>query len=69
MTAAGVAIGLLAALLLSRSIASLLFGIAPADPITFVAVPLLLACVSAVALWVPARRATNIDPMEALRQD
>ena len=69
MTAAGVAVGLLAALLLSRSIASLLFGIAPADPITFAAVPMLLACVSAIALWVPARRATNIDPMEALRQD
>jgi putative ABC transport system permease protein len=69
MMAAGVAFGLAAALLLSRSIASLLFGIAPTDPITFVAVTLMLVCVSAVALWLPARRATNIDPMEALRQD
>jgi putative ABC transport system permease protein len=69
MTAAGVAIGLAAALVMSRSIASLLFGVAPTDPITFVAVPLLLACVSTVALWLPAHRATNIDPMEALRQD
>jgi putative ABC transport system permease protein len=69
MTVVGVAIGLAAALLLSRSIASLLFGVPPTDPVTFVAVPLLLACVAAVALWMPARRATNIDPMEALRQE
>ncbi len=69
MTAAGVAIGLAAALALTHFAASLLFGVTPTDPITFVAVPLLLACVSAVALWSPARRATNIDPMEALRQD
>jgi putative ABC transport system permease protein len=69
MTAAGVVIGLAAALVLSRSIGSLLFGVAPTDPITFVAVPLLLACVSTVALWLPAHRATNIDPMEALRQE
>ncbi len=69
MTAAGIVVGLAAALILSRSIASLLFGVAPTDPITFFAVPLLLACVSAVALWFPARRATSIDPMEALRQD
>jgi len=69
MTAAGIVFGLAAALILSRFIASLLFGVAPTDPITFLAVSLLLACVSAVALWFPARRATNIDPMEALRQD
>jgi putative ABC transport system permease protein len=67
MTAIGVAFGLAAALALTRYIGSLLFGVAPTDPITFVAVPLLLACVSAVALWLPARRATNIDPVEALR--
>lgn len=69
MTAAGVAIGLAAALALTRYIASFLFGVGATDPITLVTVPLLLACVSAVALWLPARRATNIDPMEALRQD
>jgi putative ABC transport system permease protein len=69
MTGAGVLFGIVAALALSRSIASLLFGVASTDPVTFVAVPLVLACVSAVALWLPARRATNIDPMEALRQD
>jgi putative ABC transport system permease protein len=69
MTAAGVAFGLVAALVLTRYIASFLFGVAPTDPITFAAVSVLLACVSAAALWLPARRATHIDPMEALRQD
>jgi len=69
MTAAGVAFGVAAAALLTRFIASLLFGVATTDAFTFVTVPLVLACVSAVALWLPARRATNIDPMEALRQD
>ncbi|HTC35384.1 MAG TPA: ABC transporter permease [Bryobacteraceae bacterium] len=69
MAGIGVVFGLIAALLLTRYIGSFLFGVAPADPITFVAVPLLLAAVSAIALWVPAHRATNIDPMEALRQD
>jgi len=69
MTGIGIVFGVAAALALTRYIGSLLFGVAPTDPITFVAVPMLLACVSAVALWVPARRATDIDPMEALRQD
>ncbi len=69
MTVAGIALGLAAALALTRYLASFLFGIPPTDPITFAAVPLLLACVSAVALWLPARRATQIDPMEALRLD
>ncbi len=69
MTVAGVIFGLAAALALTRYIASFLFGIATTDPLTFVAVPLLLAAVSAIALWLPARRATNIDPMEALRQE
>jgi ABC-type antimicrobial peptide transport system permease subunit len=69
MTAAGVVFGLAAAALLTRFIASFLFGVATTDALTFVTVPLLLACVSALALWLPARRATHIDPMEALRQD
>lgn len=69
MTAVGVAFGLAAALALTHYIASFLFGVAPTDPITFVAVPVLLACVSAIALLLPAHRATNIDPLEALRQE
>jgi putative ABC transport system permease protein len=69
MTVAGVAFGLATALALTRYLASFLFGVGATDPITFVAVPLLLAGVSALALWLPARRATHIDPMLALRQD
>ncbi|MBV9769466.1 MAG: ABC transporter permease [Bryobacterales bacterium] len=69
MTGVGVALGLAAALVLSRFIGSLLFGVAPTDPVTFVAMPVLLALVSVIALWIPARRASSIDPMEALRQD
>jgi len=61
--------GLAVAALLTRSMASLLFGIAPWDPVTFAAVPCLLAGVAFAALWSPARRATRIDPMEALRQE
>jgi putative ABC transport system permease protein len=69
MTGAGVTAGLIAAAILSRSIASLLFGVAPVDPITFVAVPLVLSCVAAAALWPPAHRATRVDPIDALRQE
>jgi putative ABC transport system permease protein len=69
MTAAGVAFGLAASVALTRYIGSFLFSVAPTDPITFLAVPMLLACVCAIALWLPAHRATNIDPMEALRQE
>jgi len=69
MTGAGLAAGLAAAAMLSSSIASLLFGVRPVDPVTFAIVPLLLAGVAAADIWVPARRATRVDPMEALRQD
>jgi putative ABC transport system permease protein len=69
MTGVGIVLGLAMSALLTRAIASLLFGVAATDPITFVAVPVLLAFVSGLALWLPARRATNVDPMEALRQD
>ena len=69
MTAFGVAIGLLAAALLTRSIQNQLYGVGLLDPVTFCAVPLLLAIVAASAAWAPASRAMSVDPMEALRQD
>jgi putative ABC transport system permease protein len=67
VTAAGIAVGLAAAAALARLMASLVFGIAPRDPITFAAVPAILVLVAAVASIVPARRAATTDPMTALR--
>jgi len=69
MAGVGLAAGLGAAAILTRFIASLLFGIGAVDPITFAAVPLLLAMMAAAAIFIPARRATRVDPMEALRQE
>jgi putative ABC transport system permease protein len=59
--------GIAAAVALSRVVSSLLFGVSPSDPPTFAAVAALLMGVAAVASYVPARRATRIDPMLALR--
>ncbi len=64
---AGIVLGVLAALLLSRLVSSLLFGVAPADPATFGAVTLFIALVALAACALPAWRATRIDPMIALR--
>jgi putative ABC transport system permease protein len=65
----GVIVGLVAAIALTRSMAGLLFGIAPNDPATFVAVAALLGAIGLLAAWIPARRATRIDPVSALRAD
>ena len=66
---AGVAIGLVGALALSRVVASLLYQVDALDPVTFVAVPALLAAVALLACWLPARRAARVDPMAALRAE
>ena len=63
----GIVVGVVGALLLSRLMSSLLYGIAPTDPITFSAVVLVLVVVTLVASLVPARRATKVDPMVAIR--
>ncbi|HJS98385.1 MAG TPA: ABC transporter permease [Terriglobales bacterium] len=65
----GVLAGLLAALALTRAMSKLLMGVSPSDPITYLAVVVLLATVSLAACWIPARRATRVDPMVALRYE
>jgi len=69
LIAGGTCVGLAGAMLLVRFIAKLLFGTTPLDPLTFAAVPILLASVALAASYVPARRATRIDPMVALRYE
>jgi putative ABC transport system permease protein len=66
---AGVAIGVATAFGLSRFIASFLFGVNQRDPYVFVGVPVLLALVALIAVWVPARRASRVDPIVALRYE
>jgi putative ABC transport system permease protein len=65
----GIAIGILGALAVTRIIDFMLYQVKPLDPVTFAVVPLLLLAVSLLACYVPARRATKIDPMEALRYE
>ena len=69
LTGAGVAIGVVAALGLTRLMTSMLFDVRPADPMTFVAVSLLLAVVALVSSYLPARRAAKVEPMKALRYE
>jgi putative ABC transport system permease protein len=65
----GVGIGLIASIALTRLMKGLLFGISATDPVTFIAISLLLIVMGLLASWIPARRATRVDPLVALRYE
>jgi ABC-type antimicrobial peptide transport system permease subunit len=69
MVGAGILVGIPAALALSRFLASALYGIGAADPLTYVAIPVVLLAASLLAAYLPARRAMGVDPVVALRQE
>ena len=65
----GMALGLMGAIACTRLLRDMLFGIKPFDPLTCAAMTLLLVCISVVACFLPARRATKVDPMNVLRSE
>jgi ABC-type antimicrobial peptide transport system permease subunit len=69
LAAAGVIIGIAAAFGLTRLIESLLFGVKARDPMVFTAVPVVLVAVALAAVWLPAARASRVNPMESLRYE
>jgi predicted permease len=69
LVGAGVVLGTAAAFGLTRFLAGFLFGVKAWDPVTFIATPILITAVSFIAVWIPARRTTHVDPMKALRLD
>jgi len=66
---AGICAGIVGAVTLTRFIGTLLFGVAPLDPLTFGIVIFLLTAVGLIACWIPAQRATRVDPLTALRAE
>jgi putative ABC transport system permease protein len=69
LSAVGIVLGLSGAFAITRVIASLLVGVNPTDPVTFAAIVVLFGIVAAIASWIPARRASRLDPMTAIREE
>ena len=69
LTLAGLVVGIVAGTFATRVLSDMLFGVAPRDPLTFAGVPVLLLLVAFLACYIPARRATRIDPLTALRAE
>jgi ABC-type antimicrobial peptide transport system permease subunit len=69
LVAAGAVVGLVGASLSTRVLQTLLFDLTPTDPTTYVAIVVLLAGAAMLASWLPARRASRVDPLTALRAD
>src|SRR5205085_5883483 len=69
LSAAGILLGLIAALALTRAIISLLVEVKPTDPVTYLSIAILFLLIAALASWLPARRAARLDPAIALREE
>jgi ABC-type antimicrobial peptide transport system permease subunit len=69
LTGAGVCIGLLLAFGLAHGVASLLYEVSPNDPVVFATITVAITAIALLASWMPARRASHIDPMAALRDE
>ncbi len=69
LSAAGIAIGLAGAFVVTRVTASMLVGVSPTDPITFIAIVVVFGAITMAASWIPARRASRLDPIAALREE
>jgi putative ABC transport system permease protein len=69
LTLVGLFIGIAVGSVVTRVLSDMLYGVSPRDPLTFIGVPLLLLVVAFLACYIPARRATRIDPLQALRYE
>jgi ABC-type antimicrobial peptide transport system permease subunit len=69
MLVSGIAIGLLLAIATARILSGILYGVGALDPVAFTVAPLVLAIAALIAAWLPARRATQINPIQALRAE
>ncbi|MGB9156454.1 MAG: FtsX-like permease family protein, partial [Chthoniobacterales bacterium] len=69
MLVSGIAIGLLLAIATARILSGILYGVGALDPVAFTVAPLVLAIAALIATWLPARRATQINPIQALRAE